>query len=68
MECTTDAPKLKKLKRKIPSASTALLFGLVLGVLVTLLLVFLSKPLLALMGVKSVSNYINYGYIYTCVL
>ncbi|XP_052621506.1 protein DETOXIFICATION 43 isoform X2 [Lactuca sativa] len=48
-----DAPKLKKLKRKIPSASTALLFGLVLGVLVTLLLVFLSKPLLALMGVKS---------------
>ncbi|XP_052621505.1 protein DETOXIFICATION 43 isoform X1 [Lactuca sativa] len=53
MECTTDAPKLKKLKRKIPSASTALLFGLVLGVLVTLLLVFLSKPLLALMGVKS---------------
>ncbi|CAI9262505.1 unnamed protein product [Lactuca saligna] len=53
MECTPDAPKLKKLKRKIPSASTALLFGLVLGVLVTLLLVFLSKPLLGLMGVKS---------------
>ncbi|KAI3510829.1 hypothetical protein L1887_17966 [Cichorium endivia] len=54
-ECTPDVPlpKLKKVKRNIPSASTALLFGLVLGVLETLLLVLLAKPLLSLMGVKS---------------
>ncbi|KAI3739956.1 hypothetical protein L2E82_30370 [Cichorium intybus] len=54
-ECTPDVPlpKLKKAKRNIPSASTALLFGLVLGVLETLLLVLLAKPLLSLMGVKS---------------
>nr|XP_043611384.1 protein DETOXIFICATION 43-like isoform X3 [Erigeron canadensis] len=46
----------KKQKRKIPSASTALLFGAVLGVIVTILLVFLANPLLNLMGVKHGSN------------
>ncbi|KAD5802842.1 hypothetical protein E3N88_14202 [Mikania micrantha] len=44
---------LKKQKRNIPSASTALLFGAVLGILETLLLVLLSKTFLSLMGVKS---------------
>ncbi|KAJ0810024.1 putative multi antimicrobial extrusion protein [Helianthus annuus] len=50
--------KLKKQKRNIPSASTALLFGAVLGLLETLLLVFLAEPLLKLMGVKSGSKMI----------
>ncbi|KAJ0623134.1 putative multi antimicrobial extrusion protein [Helianthus annuus] len=44
---------LKKQKRNIPSASTALLFGAVLGILETLLIVLLAEPLLSLMGVKS---------------
>ncbi|XP_071720317.1 protein DETOXIFICATION 43-like isoform X2 [Rutidosis leptorrhynchoides] len=48
-----EAPKIKNAKRNIPSASTALLFGLVLGVILTLVLAFLAKPLLGLMGVKS---------------
>ncbi|XP_071720296.1 protein DETOXIFICATION 42-like isoform X4 [Rutidosis leptorrhynchoides] len=42
----------KKQKRNIPSASTALLIGAVLGVLETILLVFLAEPLLSLMGVR----------------
>ncbi|XP_076917763.1 protein DETOXIFICATION 42-like [Bidens hawaiensis] len=46
-------PSLKKQKRKIPSASTALVFGAILGVLETMLLVLLAKPLLSIMGVKS---------------
>ncbi|KVI00690.1 Multi antimicrobial extrusion protein [Cynara cardunculus var. scolymus] len=45
--------KLKKLKRNIPSASTALLLGAILGLLETLLLVLLAEPFLSLMGVKS---------------
>nr|XP_043610577.1 protein DETOXIFICATION 43-like [Erigeron canadensis]XP_043610578.1 protein DETOXIFICATION 43-like [Erigeron canadensis] len=44
--------KLKKQKRNIPSASTALFFGAILGLLETLLLVLLAKPFLSLMGVK----------------
>ncbi|KAD5802839.1 hypothetical protein E3N88_14199 [Mikania micrantha] len=48
--------KLKKQKRNIPSASTALLFGAVLGLFETLLLVFLAEPLLSLMGIKSGSK------------
>ncbi|XP_071720295.1 protein DETOXIFICATION 43-like isoform X3 [Rutidosis leptorrhynchoides] len=44
--------KFKKQKRNIPSASTALLIGAVLGVLETILLVFLAEPLLSLMGVR----------------
>ncbi|KAH6784889.1 MATE efflux family protein [Perilla frutescens var. hirtella] len=42
-------------RRHIPSASTALALGLVLGILQTIFLVFLAKPLLSLMGVKSES-------------
>ncbi|KAI3739957.1 hypothetical protein L2E82_30371 [Cichorium intybus] len=44
--------KLKKQKRNIPSASTALLFGAVLGLLETIFLVLLAEPFLSLMGVK----------------
>ncbi|KAM0052305.1 putative multi antimicrobial extrusion protein [Helianthus debilis subsp. tardiflorus] len=57
-ESTPNKLKLKKQKRNIPSASTALLFGAVLGLLETLLLVFLAEPLLKLMGVKSGSKMI----------
>ncbi|XP_047952224.1 protein DETOXIFICATION 43-like isoform X1 [Salvia hispanica] len=39
-------------RRHIPSASTALILGVVLGLIQTSFLVFLAKPLLALMGVK----------------
>lgn len=49
----SNTSKLKKLKRNIPSASTALLLGAILGLLVTLVLVLLAEPLLSLMGVKS---------------
>lgn len=45
--------KVEKQKRNIPSASTALLLGAILGVFETLLLVLLAKPFLSLMGVKS---------------
>ncbi|KAK1413314.1 hypothetical protein QVD17_35086 [Tagetes erecta] len=55
-ENTPNKLKLRKQKRNIPSASTALLFGAVLGILETLLLVFLAEPLLSLMGVKSGSK------------
>ncbi|XP_042009553.1 protein DETOXIFICATION 43-like [Salvia splendens] len=41
-----------KEKRHISSASTALVLGLVLGIIQTIFLVFLAKPLLRLMGVK----------------
>lgn len=40
-------------RRNIPSASTALVLGAVLGLLQTIFLVFLAKPLLSVMGVKS---------------
>ncbi|KAJ9558440.1 hypothetical protein OSB04_013054 [Centaurea solstitialis] len=45
--------KLKKVKRNIPSASTALLLGAILGIVETLLLVLMAEPFLSLMGVKS---------------
>ncbi|KAL7120551.1 hypothetical protein ACP275_02G128900 [Erythranthe tilingii] len=40
-------------RRNIPSASTALALGVVLGLLQTIFLVFLAKPFLSVMGVKS---------------
>ncbi|PWA43552.1 MATE efflux family protein [Artemisia annua] len=52
-DCNSNTSKIKKQKRNIPSASTALLFGAVLGILETLLLVLLANPFLSLMGVKS---------------
>ncbi|MCD7448313.1 hypothetical protein HAX54_040754, partial [Datura stramonium] len=45
--------KLKRVKRHIPSASTAILMGCILGLLQTIFLIFLAKPILSLMGVKS---------------
>nr|GEW45218.1 protein DETOXIFICATION 43-like [Tanacetum cinerariifolium] len=59
IDCPLDVPEIKKAKRNIPSASTALLCGLVLGVLETILLAFLAKPLLNLMGIKSGSPMLN---------
>ncbi|KAJ9558442.1 hypothetical protein OSB04_013056 [Centaurea solstitialis] len=44
--------KLRRPKQNIPSASTALLLGAILGIIETLLLVLLAEPLLSLMGVK----------------
>lgn len=43
-------------KRYIPSASTSLIMGLAVGILQTVFLISLAKPLLRIMGVKSVSN------------
>ncbi|KAK3423043.1 hypothetical protein EUGRSUZ_G03383 [Eucalyptus grandis] len=45
--------KLSKERRHIPSASTALILGAILGLLQALFLIFGAKPLLAFMGVKS---------------
>ncbi|CAN4110376.1 unnamed protein product [Withania somnifera] len=45
--------KLKRMKRHIPSASTAILMGCILGLLQTIFLIFLAKPILSLMGVTS---------------
>ncbi|CAK9139354.1 unnamed protein product [Ilex paraguariensis] len=53
---TSNNPKKGKLKnerRHIPSASTALVIGAVLGLLQTIFLIFLAKPILGFMGVKS---------------
>ncbi|XP_030547449.2 protein DETOXIFICATION 43-like isoform X1 [Rhodamnia argentea] len=49
----TNKAKLSKERRHIPSASTALVIGGILGILQTLFLIFGAKALLALMGVKS---------------
>ncbi|GFY92240.1 MATE efflux family protein [Actinidia rufa] len=51
--------KLKNEKRYIPSASTALLVGGILGLLQTIFLIFLAKPILSFMGVKSGSPMLN---------
>ncbi|KAK2997655.1 hypothetical protein RJ639_024923 [Escallonia herrerae] len=45
--------KLKSKRRHIPSASTALIIGAVLGLLQTVFLICLAKPILGFMGVKS---------------
>jgi len=42
-------------RRHIPSASSALLVGCVLGIIQTLFLTFSAKPILSYMGVNSVS-------------
>ena len=42
-------------RRRIPSASSALLVGCVLGIIQTLFLTFSAKPILSYMGVNSVS-------------
>ncbi|KAE9584879.1 putative multi antimicrobial extrusion protein [Lupinus albus] len=45
-------PKSGRKKRHIASASTALLFGTILGLLQAAILVFAAKPLLGVMGLK----------------
>ncbi|XP_059430549.1 protein DETOXIFICATION 43-like [Corylus avellana] len=47
--------KVKTEKRHIASASTALLFGAVLGIIQAVVLVFAARPLLYVMGVKQSS-------------
>ncbi|XP_027909479.1 protein DETOXIFICATION 43-like isoform X1 [Vigna unguiculata] len=49
----------KKKKRRIASASTALLFGTILGLIQTAVLIFAAKPLLRVMGVKPDSPMLN---------
>ncbi|KDP43472.1 hypothetical protein JCGZ_16759 [Jatropha curcas] len=48
-----DKPTKKNGKRNIPSASTALIVGGILGLVQAILLIFCAKPLLHIMGVKS---------------
>lgn len=43
----------KSIRREIPSASTAIVVGGVLGILQTMFIIFLVKPILGFMGVKS---------------
>ncbi|GFP92103.1 mate efflux family protein frd3 [Phtheirospermum japonicum] len=45
--------EMKNVRRHIPSASTALLLGAILGLLLTLFLILLAKTFLGFMGVKS---------------
>ena len=52
--------KVEKKKRHIASASTALLFGTMLGLIQTAILIFGAKLLLAAMGIKHVSKYLHY--------
>ena len=54
-KCSKSMEKVEKKKRRIASASTALLFGTILGLIQTSLLIFAAKPLLRVMGVKPVS-------------
>lgn len=53
--------KAKKERRQITSASTALALGGVLGLVQTIILIFLAKPFLGIMGVKSVRTF-NYKF------
>lgn len=47
--------KHEHVRRHIPSASSALVIGSVLGVIQTLFLIFAANPILSYMGVDSVS-------------
>jgi len=49
--------KAGRKKRHVASASTALLFGTILGLLQAATLIFAAKPLLAAMGLKPVCNH-----------
>lgn len=49
---TEKTKPIKKEKKQIPSASTAIVIGLTLGLIQAALLIFAAKPLLGLMGVK----------------
>ncbi|CAL9004047.1 unnamed protein product [Prunus brigantina] len=50
---TNKKEKVKKQKRHIASASTALIFGTILGLLQAIFIIFSTKVLLGVMGVKS---------------
>lgn len=50
--------EINKGRRHIASASTALIFGTILGLVQAIFLVFGAKTLLGVMGVKSVSTFI----------
>ncbi|KAH8520064.1 hypothetical protein H0E87_001503 [Populus deltoides] len=52
-------PKQKNERRHIPSASTALIVGGILGLVQAIFLIFGAKPLLHIMGVKSGSAMLN---------
>jgi hypothetical protein len=49
--------KIDNTKRHIPSASSALVIGSILGLIQTIFLIFGAKPLLGFMGVGSVSSF-----------
>ncbi|KAB2098017.1 hypothetical protein ES319_A01G209200v1 [Gossypium barbadense] len=51
-------------KKHVPSASSALVIGSMLGILQTLFLIFAAKPLLGYMGVNSESPMLNIGQQY----
>ncbi|KAE8728995.1 MATE efflux family protein FRD3 [Hibiscus syriacus] len=52
IDTKTETAQVKKGKRHIPSVSTALILGSMLGLLQAICLVFGAKPLLGVMGVK----------------
>ncbi|XWS77418.1 hypothetical protein CRYUN_Cryun01aG0259900 [Craigia yunnanensis] len=55
----TENTEVKEGKRHIPSASTALILGSILGILQAIILVFGAKTLLGVMGVKPDSPMLN---------
>ncbi|KAL7262236.1 hypothetical protein ACSBR1_000583 [Camellia fascicularis] len=65
-EPLSDIVKSEHGKRKIPSASSALFIGSILGLVQTILLILAAKPLLNFMGVKSVG--LTYATTYTTIL
>ncbi|ESW05818.1 hypothetical protein PHAVU_011G211900 [Phaseolus vulgaris] len=58
-KCSKSMEKDEKKKRRIASASTALLFGTILGLIQASVLIFAAKPLLRVMGVKPDSPMLN---------
>ncbi|KAK6162967.1 hypothetical protein DH2020_002808 [Rehmannia glutinosa] len=59
--------KTKSERRHIPSASTALALGVILGLLQTIFLIFLAKPFLGVMGVKSGSPMLEPAHKYLTI-
>lgn len=51
----TEEAESEHKRRKIPSASSALVIGIMLGIVQTVFLIFAAKSLLSYMGVNSVS-------------
>lgn len=59
LQSTDSQINVARVKRHIPSASTALIMGAVLGILQTIFLISLARPLLGIMGVRSDSPMIE---------